>query len=858
MDNIKEHIYLGALLHDIGKFYQRADKSFSGSSNELSDHSRALVGDICKEFPSGYFGYLHTVWTNEFIERTTGILNLVPGIRLNAYDNSGNEDSLANFACNHHRPKTLLQGIITLADWWSAGIDRSGTQTFETEVNKSKRNFKSVPLYSIFNEVNRENKQGNDKAAFLLHELSIDKDRLFPTMESAGASNCEETYRKHWNKFIEEFKELPTGSFNAFSESLLYLLKKYTWCIPSNTNDMADVSLYEHLKTTAAIAHCLYCYYEERPEDFIWDMVECRLSIAASARPVIMVGGDISGIQKFIYNITSSKAAMSLKGRSFYLQLLTDAAIQKILSHTDINATLGQVVYSSGGKFYMLLPNTIKVRAAINTLRHDIEKSLWDTLYGQIALNIETVSFNYDTAASTKPEERILIEDSTSGTNLGNLWKILADKLTRAKARKFETVLQEDFDKMFTPQDVPADHNKVCAVSGIESNDCIKLGSGEDSPFVLPYVKKQVELGKTLKDADYIITYTGDDGHRFIANRAKCDIDILGIHSYLFDKTELARDSADFRGISSVDSCMVKSINSPNGKDDIDFLKAHIKGNGTSYGFQFYGGNKQADNDFTNLAEGSSLGVLRMDVDGLGSIFIKGLNPERRSFSAYSTMSFLLDTFFSGYLNTVREDNLFRDSINILYSGGDDIFVIGRWDRAILFAKRVHEDFARFTGRNDISISGGISIVKPKYPIAKAAEMAGDAEDAAKKYHCGINDTAGKNTINLFGENISWKYEFPAVEKWHNKFLEYFRRGKEEKREVPKSILHRLMRYYQMSKAGDKRYLWLGTYSFARTKQYKDHLAPLCDEIINHCLCNNVSELKAAAIAARWTELELR
>ena len=324
MDNIKEHIYLGALLHDIGKFYQRADKRLSDKHNELSSYSKKLAEGICKTYPTGGFGYQHTIWTNQFLEDNAEILNKVPGIRQNVYEDNTLEDSLSNFACNHHRPKTLLQGIITLADWWSAGIDRSGTQTFETEVNKSKRNFKSVPLYSIFNEINKENKQGNDKAAFLLHELSTDKDRLFPTMESADTSNSEEAYLKHWIKFINEFQKLPTGSFNAFSESLLYLLKKYTWCIPSNTNDMADVSLYEHLKTTAAIAHCLYCYYEENPNCFNWDAAASRLNIADEARPVIMVGGDISGIQKFIYNITSSKAAMSLKGRSFYLQLLRD------------------------------------------------------------------------------------------------------------------------------------------------------------------------------------------------------------------------------------------------------------------------------------------------------------------------------------------------------------------------------------------------------------------------------------------------------------------------------------------------------------------------------------------------------
>ena len=36
----------------------------------------------------------------------------------------------------------------------------------------------------------------------------------------------------------------------------------------------------------------------------------------------LFVGGDLSGIQRFLYNISSKKAAVSLKGRSFYLRQL--------------------------------------------------------------------------------------------------------------------------------------------------------------------------------------------------------------------------------------------------------------------------------------------------------------------------------------------------------------------------------------------------------------------------------------------------------------------------------------------------------------------------------------------------------
>ena len=46
---------------------------------------------------------------------------------------------------------------------------------------------------------------------------------------------------------------------------------------------------------------------------------------------LLFVGGDLSGIQKFIYNISSKRAMVSLKGRSTYLKTFTDEVCDEIL-----------------------------------------------------------------------------------------------------------------------------------------------------------------------------------------------------------------------------------------------------------------------------------------------------------------------------------------------------------------------------------------------------------------------------------------------------------------------------------------------------------------------------------------------
>ncbi len=129
---LKKRIFLGALLHDIGKFYQRADKSLSDKTNDLSDYSKRIAEDICPINENGRLGYQHVVWTNEFIESYSRIFDKIPEIKSNVRENDP-IDSMASLACNHHKPHSLIQALVTLADWWSAGIDRSQSPMLEKE-----------------------------------------------------------------------------------------------------------------------------------------------------------------------------------------------------------------------------------------------------------------------------------------------------------------------------------------------------------------------------------------------------------------------------------------------------------------------------------------------------------------------------------------------------------------------------------------------------------------------------------------------------------------------------------------------------------------------------------------------------
>ena len=109
---------------------------------------------------------------------------------------------------------------------------------------------------------------------------------------------------------------------------------------------------------------------------------------------LLFVGGDIIGIQKFIYNISSKKAMVSLKGRSAYITNLTQQLCDSILNLPEISRPqLNEVVYCSGGKFYLIVEDNDGVRGAIDRLYIAAEERIWTEHYGQLGISITYVPF---------------------------------------------------------------------------------------------------------------------------------------------------------------------------------------------------------------------------------------------------------------------------------------------------------------------------------------------------------------------------------------------------------------------------------------------------------------------------------
>ena len=559
-----------------------------------------------------------------------------------------------------------------------------------------------------------------------------------------------------------------------------------------------------------------------------------------------------------------------LKGRSFYVQLLSESISAEVLSETGVPVV--NQIYAAGGKFYVLLPNTQTVQQKIEAYRQQLEKRLWRQHKGKLSVNMAGVAFRIMDDSGGR--QVVMEDDPLNPCQIGQLWSSLASKTSLQKRKRFSSLIQNEFDSFFLPTGVGG-NVRVCSVSGEELSSGEKALQLEDveqdrgeggSLAVSESVAEQIELGKSLYDADFLIKQKQETGSAFHAGlKSGWTLE----NSITLDNNKDIQIVMDWRGAT------------------VPLLPGQVQSN-VKYGFRFYGGVRMAtygakriktleelcfrEDEAAETGESADrLGVLRMDVDNLGNLFMNGfkkmengIQVNTAGFSTLATVSALLDQFFSGYLNTIRDSEEFKDHVNIIYSGGDDVFAVGRWDKLLNFAIKVREQFRRFVcDREDISISGGLALVRAKFPIAKASDVAGEMEDRAKVNVFKIDETQfSKNSLSIFGLEVNWQHEMPFIVACKNDLVRWIHVDKV----ISKGVLMKMFSYYDMSIRNRIEWRWQSAYMLARaardsdSKEKRDVLNILKTLLFTENYKNDFKTVRLTAFiaACRWAELEMK
>lgn len=746
-------VVLGTLLHDVGKMLQSAAPDTNSTYTQIS----SVFFSTLKEFfsPVVDFEFFQTLVQRHYEDKSL-------------FD----KDHMHQNAHEKYEPLSFL---VSRADNYSSSD--------ETKKSEYSIDFKKIPLTSILGRI-KLNKELSLPQKYRLMPLS--PENAFPQKIETHDAN---EFKMHLEAFDKEFKalvaKLERPNFDKVLSHLLSLLLWYAWCIPASTREnIFDVSLFDHLKTTAAIAACLYQYHH--PE---FKIQEIRNE---NAENFILLAGDLSGIQNYIFNIShigAGGSAKRLRSRSFQLTMIAEIISHKIL-HV-FNLPLTNILMVTGGKFYILLPNKDETVEGLYALQQEIDLWFYKVFNAEINLNMA-----YVTASG-----RDFSSNNEYSEGFEGVFNKLNLKLQAVKKTPFKSILVDgawSADKMILDIDFEAEE-KLCKA-------CKKFPGDFNDKYQAYICSRCVDdeaIGKQLPYARHINFYADDSG------------EFKGPYGYSFDLKEDPSSGAYL--VMSLDeylpayrfpySFRYVAHHIPVFKDNADCKDCPKKENCANKTAV----DKNMPKFFECIAQSAEgrplLGYLKADADNLGQIFAKGLG-DNKTISRVATLSRMLDIFFSGYMHKLIKKHYAQ--LYTVYSGGDDLLIIGPWDKIISFAEELNREFGRFCSNNkNLTISAGIGLAKHNYPVFRAVELADNALDDAKD--------SGRDRVSVFGHIITWN-ELPSVLQESTKLKQWL-----NEKNVSTSFARNLLYYAQMhqkyvneNKTDYLRFLPLMTYDIAR------------------------------------------
>ena len=761
-------VAFAAMIHDIGKVVQRMEnpKNRRFGQTKLEDHFQ----QYCRFKQDGQY------WTHRHAAYTALAMDALevhwPDMKLDG----AKDDSLINAAAMHHKPETLLQQAVTLADRLASGFEREEFERHKAPEDKTDtgRNHYQARLLPFFEHITLGGspaKQSAKDYAYRYRLRPMSANDIFPARreecEPSRDDKARDEYDALWQDFVSGLEKIPAAHRNAWPLWLDHfdsLWLTYTHAVPSATafGVRPDVSLYDHSKATAALAVALWRFAlatgVTAPETL------AALQRCESEKPFLLIQGDFFGIQDFIFaegSGTNRQAAKVLRGRSFQVSLFTELAALRLLELLELPST-SQII-NAAGKFLIVAPNTEESISRLVRAKQEFDGWFIRQSFGMIGIGLAW-------QAAGCPD----FHGQSSGFSA--LMKRLFDDLEKTKHQRYDLcqsrslVLETDF-----PQG-------VCAWQGRFPADDAKDGQASCA-----LSRDQILIGECLAAHSLVLIVREKDADAFAGR--KCEISVFGCRILFADEVPCNQMAAagalrrcwDFslpRGLDAAlwNGCARRQINGhvPRFKSDFDPALAEKK-----YSSDLLSGiNALADNtvktfgyiacedrrpapDGTGRWQGqSALAVLKGDVDNLGLIFQKGLDdPEsgqRPSFAKMAALSRQMNAFFA-----VRLPALCRTEypdVYTVFAGGDDFFLVGPWLSTQRLVGRMVEEFRRYVAENKgMHFSAGMIMTKPGAPVRAMAREADEALARAKKHD-------GKNAFCLWGSVASWD-RWPDLER---------------------------------------------------------------------------------------------
>jgi CRISPR-associated protein Csm1 len=653
--------------------------------------------------------------------------------------------------------------------------------------------------------------------------------------------------------------------------SVLAILKRFTWAVPAALSGAgAETSLYEQTRMAAALG---ICWHRAG-----WP-VNDQLTAPLDQRLGWLVKGDLSGVQDFLYLLTSAGAARGLRGRSFYLQLLTETVAEWALRRWGQTPTTN-LLYAGGGHFYLLLPvGAEDDETQWRELQRELTEKLWNAHRGDLGCTLARVELK--------------ARDLITPGKLVELWTELAQVSSAQKERKWaELGGAAMFERLFTPQQRGTTAEEMCQVCQHDFDRNREGDREEEGTRKCSRCRGFEELGRALRGVQHLVRFNVQE------KEVTDDIDWEAILGSFGQRVELVHHREPMPSApEGTEAVIVERVNEWWQPREQELFES--SGYSTQYGWRWLADatpvqrDEQGDvahdrenapviADFSDLAVAAQgvpwLGVLRMDVDNLGEVLRDGLQGAA-SLARLSTLSETLRLYFEGWApylcrkyNRGKTKHASGDAVYLIYAGGDDLFVVGAWSVLPRLARKIHDHFEKFVGGKHITISAGIAIEHAKYPLYQSADDAGEALDVGAK---GLRPE--KDAISFLGQAVGWE-AFEKIESWHKELLQMLGH---ERQPLPRSFLTRLGEIHSLYETNAQRqwaraqqkqisfdqlkeerhyaqWLWRAVYHLNRfSKRYDQHQKQIYD--FQQALTRDDERLMShLRVIARWTELQIR
>ncbi|WP_456365151.1 type III-A CRISPR-associated protein Cas10/Csm1 [Thermococcus sp.] len=660
---LDELVALGGLIHDIGKPVQRAGIYSGDHSKQGAEFLRRLARETGREeyeLLALFSAFHHSEHFNEARIREA-IRKLNP-------------------ECFELSEEDIIRAL------WIV-YEADNLSSAEREKGKP---WNIRPLYSIFNE----------KKAYRPAVLEFGQE--LPTPE-----DIESLTKWNYENVIEGLKgDIKKSELRA--DRILPVLEKHLTFVSSVTAKRNVISLYDHLRMTSAIALAMLkagCTAEG-----------VKAGRCKREKRLLLIEGDFSGIQDFIYGISGKGTLKYLRARSAYLELISWDIVLEILRR--LGLTRANVVFNAGGHFLILGQNTEGAKKELESIRRHVIEWLYREFGGKLYLALDW--------------------EAVSGEELGRKGEknLFAEARGRLKKRKLDLRKLRRFREVKDLFEEPEASGRLeeCAVCGKEvpKSELKEFRLGEDKVEACKTCRELFRLGEKLpKVRGFVLDRKAHEGEGITKGPFRYFIP--------YTKDPIPRGEA---------LLLKNALNVPENLPETiefvpylvaDYFKPSKEGERVIADFEELAGDKED----TKKKGTNRIGVLKGDVDNLGSFFRDMDSP-----SKLATASRFMDYFFKAYLNEIirgKFEYLMGDipslrnwprepekpGIVVVYAGGDDFFIVGAWDQVFELAFRVREAFRAYTG-NGMTLSAGLGYFHPKTPIYRMADVVSERLERVK------------------------------------------------------------------------------------------------------------------------------